>query len=103
MITAERWKELHDATLESIELRWSSGEVVVRIRTGDTTQHHRVLVASSVRRLQCDRQMPWGLSASINEIRGPTSAGDDVVLEIEMQSGDRIRIEAGAFTLRDRE
>lgn len=103
-MTTERWNELHDATLESIELRWASGEAVMRIRTSDATHPQRVVVASAVRRVNCDRQMPWGLSVSINEVRGPTATGDDVsVLEIEMQSGDLIRIEAGAFSLRDAE
>ena len=57
-----------------------------------------------MRRLGCDRQPPWGFSVSINEVRGPAAAGDDAsVLEIEMQSGDLIRIEAVAFSLRDAE
>ncbi len=103
-MTTERWTELHDATLESVELRWSSGEAVMRIRTGDATHPQRLVVASAVRRLGCERQMPWGFSVSINEVRGPTAVGDDVsVLEIEMQSGDLIRIEAGAFSLRGAE
>jgi len=100
----ESWAGLHDATLESVELRWSSGEAVLLIRTGDEKHPRRVVVASAVRRLVCDRQMPWGFSASINEVRGPAVADDDAsVLEIEMQSGDLIRIEAGAFSLRDAE
>ncbi|MGN6111297.1 MAG: hypothetical protein ACTHU0_39740 [Kofleriaceae bacterium] len=98
------WTELHDATLESLELRWSSGDVVMRVRTSDPTHPRRVVLASAVRRVRCDREMPWGFSASINEVRGPMAAGDDVsVLEIEMQSGDLIRIEAGAFRLEDLE
>ena len=97
------WTELHDATLESLELRWSSGEAVMQIRTGDASHPQRVVVASAVRRLGCDRHMPWGFSVSINEVRGPTAAGDAFILEIEMQSGDLIRIEAGAFSLRDAE
>jgi len=103
-MTTESWTGLHDATLESMELRWSSGEVVLRIRTGAPTHPRREVVASAVRRLSCDRQMPWGFSVSINEVRGPVAAGDDAsVLEIEMQSGDLIRIEAIAFSLRDAE
>lgn len=92
------WTELHDATLESLELRWSSGEVVLRVRTGDPTHPRREVLATAVRRLRCDREMPWGFSASIHEVRGPMAADGDIsVLEIEMQSGDLIRIEAGAF------
>jgi len=109
-MTSESWAGLHDATLESMELRWTSGEAVLRIRTGDATHPQRVVVASGVRRLACDRQMPWGFSVSISEVRGrgpgpaAAAAGDDSsVLEIEMQSGDVIRIEAGAFSLRHAE
>jgi hypothetical protein len=46
--------------------------------------------------------MPWGFSVSINEVRGPVATGDDFsVLEIELQSGDLIRIEAASFGSRD--
>lgn len=103
-MTIESLAGLHDATLESMELRWSSGEAVLRIRTGDTTHPQRVVVASAVRRLHCDRELPWGFSVSINDVRGPVASGGDTsVLEIEMQSGDLIRIEAVEFSLRDAE
>lgn len=104
MMTTESWAGLHDATLESMELFWSSGEVLLRIRTGDPTHPQRVVVASAVRRFACDRQLPWGVSVSINEVRGPVPVGDDAsVVEIEMQSGDLIRIEAAAFNVRHAE
>lgn len=95
--TTDQWKELHDATLDSIELRWSSGEAIVKLRT---EQGSCSVVGSGVRRLACDRQLPWGFSVSINEIRGPSADGAGVfVLEIEVQSGDVVRIEADAFRL----
>lgn len=100
MNTFECWTELHDATLEALEMRWSSGDVILRIRTGDAMHPHRVVAASSVRRLTCSREMPWGFSLSINEVRGPKPIDDDVFLiEIEMQSGDIIRIEARGFSV----
>lgn len=100
----EFWGGLHDATLEAVELQWSSGEVVLRIRTGEPMQPLRVIVASGVRRLGCDREIPWDMSASINAVRGPVATSDgEAVLEIEMQSGDLIRIEAATFNLRDGE
>lgn len=101
MPTDEPWPDLHDATLETLELRWASGELVLRIRTGDPSHPRREIVATSLSHLDCSRQMPWGPSQSINDARGPTPSGPDVsVLELEMQTGDVIRIEAGAFTLR---
>ncbi|MFT3706053.1 MAG: hypothetical protein QM817_00160 [Archangium sp.] len=103
-MTTVSWAELHDATLESMELRWRSGEAVLRIRTGDPAHPQCVVVASAVRRFVCDRQLPWGFSVSINEVRGPVAAGESAsVLEVEMQSGDLIRIEASAFSLLDAE
>lgn len=96
------WTDLHDSTLESLELSWSSGEVFVHLQTGDARHPRRVLVASEVRRVECSRLMPWGPSASINEVRGPTRLDAvTTALEIEMQSGDLIRIEAIRFELRD--
>ncbi len=99
MSTAEKWRNLHDATLESLEFCWASGEARIRVRTGDGTSSRYIVMASPVRFISCGRQMPWGRSVSINAVRGPTSTGDACVLEIEMQSGDLIRIEAGAFRL----
>lgn len=100
LMGGEFWGGLHDATLEAVELQWSSGEVVLRIRM----QPLRVIVASGVRRLGCDREIPWDMSASINAVRGPVATSDgEAVLEIEMQSGDLIRIEAATFNLRDGE
>lgn len=99
--TDEPWPQLHDATLDSIELRWSSGEALIRLKTGDANHPHRVLVATGLRHLDCPRELPWGPSASINQVRGPAPAGPDTrVLEIEMQSGDTIRIEAAAFSFK---
>ncbi|WP_437753688.1 hypothetical protein [Sorangium sp. So ce1389] len=97
----EAWRSLHDATLETIELRWESGEVRLRIRTGDPEQPQLVVVASSVHRMECARQLPWGFSVSINEVRGPSPIdGGGACVEVEMQSGDVIRIEALEFCVR---
>lgn len=99
-MTNEKWNSLHDATLETLEFRWASGEVLLRIRTGDVIQPHVVVVCSSVRRLECGRRLPWGFSVSINEVRGPTSVeGEFACLEIEMQSGDILQIEATGFSI----
>jgi hypothetical protein len=73
--------------------------VILRIRVGDPVEPHRVIVASTVLRFACDRQLPWGFSASINEVRGPVVRNNTSVLEIEMQSGDLIHIEASSFRL----
>src|SRR6201999_1103664 len=35
MTMLEQWTDLHDAVLESFELRWKSGELILRIRRRD--------------------------------------------------------------------
>lgn len=95
------WTELHDATLLSVELNWGSGEAAIRIRTGDHALPDRTILASFTRSVVCARTMPWGASDSINQVRGPMPGGDQAsVVEVELQSGDVIRIEAASFELR---
>lgn len=100
MLVRDELVSLHDATLESIDVSWSTGEARIRLRVGDASRPRRVIVATAVRRLEVDRQLPWGFSVSINEVREPTPAADGTfVLEIEVQSGDVIRVAAAAFSL----
>lgn len=96
------WRSLHDATLESIELRWSDGELRIRLRTGHAAHPRLVVVASGVSHLACGRQMPWGPSVSIHEARGPVRDhdGKSMGLELEMQTGDVIRIDAADIRVR---
>lgn len=101
MTTYDTLASLHDATLETIEMRWDAGEVILRIRTGDTEQPRREIIASAVRRLAVPRELPWGPSVSINRVRGPTDLeGGVAFIDVEMQTGDVIRIEAKAFSFR---
>ncbi len=88
--------KLHDATLERLSLDWASGraEVLLRTATGNV-----ILRASGVTNLVCPRLHPWGPSSSVNEARGLRAGEGDSVLEIEMQSGDVIVIEATSFAI----
>ena len=43
------------------------------------------------------RSHPWGPSVSINEVRGPIQNDASYRLEIEMQSGDTLILEAREF------
>lgn len=101
MSMQEQLLELHDASLESVVFRWADGELVLQLRSAGTASRRMVLVAHSVRKLACTRLLPWGPSVSINEVRGPSPTADLAasVVEVEMQSGDVICIEASAFHL----
>ena len=89
------FSRLHDATLETIVLDWPNGVVEIRLKTVSGTV---VLQASAVARLSCPRLHPWGSSSSVNEVRSALTSDSRRVVEIEMQSGDVIAIEAGSFT-----
>jgi hypothetical protein len=102
-IPAFAWQDLHDATLDRLELHWKTGEAVLHVRTG-LAAHPRVeVVGTAVQRVACDRRLPWGPSASINRVRGPIAMADGQGqrLEIEMQSGDILVLEATDVAVRD--
>lgn len=101
MQSVPSWSELHDATLIRVECRWEEGRFFVFLRTGDTIFAQVQIVATGGRRLDCPRRHPWGSSVSVNEVRGPTPiAGENLHrLEIEMQSGDVLVLDAEDFEI----
>lgn len=87
---------LHDATLVALQLDWTSGVVILSIRTA--TGDVRLVVASSVG-VRCPRECPWGPSASIGSARVVAEAKGGVMrLEIEMQSGDLLVVRGATVT-----
>ena len=80
--------DLHDATLIAIRLSWEDGTCIADI------QHcilgRCALKFSAVSQLTLPRRQGWGRSVSINSF-SMLSSGH---YEIEMQSGDLIKIEA---------
>jgi len=95
------WERLHDATLVGLECSWESGDVTLRLRTGLPATPRVDIRGLAGRLLLCPRRHPWGPSISVNEVRKPTRSSDNTGwrLEIEMQSGDTIVVEAGEFQL----
>jgi hypothetical protein len=95
------WQNLHDATLVQIQVLWQEARVVLQLKTGIAGYPEVQIVATSFRHVVCPRRLDWGPSMSINDVIGPTPLADPGVsqVEIEMQSGDRVSIEAARFTL----
>jgi hypothetical protein len=91
-------QDLHDATPVSVRLDWATGTVVLELRTDASDAGRMHLIAADTTELLCPRQLPWGPSVSINEVRGPVAHGNTMRVEIEMQSGDVLRIEARSIT-----
>ncbi len=87
---------MHDWTLLSILFEWKSGRVTLAFRT-DGSQSVK-LMAHGVAELHVPRFNEWGPSVSVNKVLGPSDcASGRREVEIEMQSGDRVRIVAVSF------
>ena len=89
------WQRLHDATLVSIALDWSSGEARLVLRLSENPPRTAQLVAIQVFSMHCPRAQPWGASVSVNGVQhviDTTTKRER--LAIEMQSGDTIALEA---------
>lgn len=86
--------DLHDAILLGIHMLWDDGTCTLSIRHG--TLGNLVMIFSAVSCLTLPREQKWGRSASIHSF---TCAGDGEY-EIDMQSGDLIRLRAAGVVLR---
>jgi hypothetical protein len=87
---------MHDWGLISLLFDWKTGRATLSFETYE--QGIVLLVAEGVSDLHIPQLKEWGPSVSVNEVRGPFGDMNDLAkLEIEMQSGDVIRIEAISF------
>jgi hypothetical protein len=89
--------KLHDASLLRVVLLWdeeAQAELQFRLDGPKTV----ALKASGVTNLTCPHENPWGPSVSVNEVRGPVEVQEGIRrIEIEIQSGDTILVEAREF------
>jgi len=85
---------LHDATLLEIRCEWKASQCLFSL---STSHGNSELVFEGVTDISIPHNNPWGPSVSVNETRKlPESA-----YEIEMQSGDLIRITAKSWRFDD--
>ena len=97
---AIHWSSFHDAVLVSLTATWRSGDVRIHLQLCEQPSRHVVVVGREVSLLHCPREHPWGESVHVNLIDppAPTPAGR-LRLNIEMQTGDRIEVEAASFMI----
>lgn len=95
------WKDLHDATIKKIEVTWETGEITIILKTGLHQYPDVRINCFNAVNIICPRYCPWGMSVSINEIRefSLKSGESSKRLEIEIQSGDTIIIDALNFEI----
>jgi hypothetical protein len=89
--------KLHDATLTSIELDWATGNFRASFILGVDPRELRI-VGKDVTSFSYERRFPWGRSVSVNKCQ-IESKGTEVVLTIEMQSGDLLVGKGSAFAV----
>ena len=94
---------LHDTVLLNAVLNWEAGEVKLGVGAWLIQGHRKVnavIRATGLTLFHLPREHPWGRSFYINHVRGPVSLSNERLrMEIEMQSGDVIVVEAGEFQL----
>jgi len=79
---------LHDALLAFVDISWETARCELRLRPIGMPTHF--LRFDGFKHLEFPRRESWGPSASINTLAQPQEG----LFEIELQSGDIIRIEA---------
>jgi len=85
---------LHDALLAAIHVSWEAARCDLRLRPVGLPSHYLVFEGFSL--IELPRREGWGPSSSINTLREAQHG----VFEIELQSGDIIRIEAPHWAFR---
>ena len=83
---------MHDWILVSILVEWAEGTVTIKF---DTAEYGLVEVnVSGLVKLYVPQFNEWGPSVVVNEYEGPIDIHGHQFLSIEMQSGDKIELEA---------
>lgn len=88
---------LHDATLTAIYFDWAAGTCSVRLSLPGAENCE--LKFSGVYELIVPRREPWGPSVSVNSSR---EVGGNI-FEIELQSGDILRVSADSWLFNEHE
>ena len=85
---------VHDSTLTAVHISWEAARCDLRLYPVGGQPH--LLVFEGFTSLTFPRQEPWGPSQSVNSLREPQPG----TFEIEIQSGDVLKISAQHWTYR---
>jgi hypothetical protein len=91
--------QLHDATLDRIEVFWRIGELTLHLRAFiDNKDANLEIKGQGLTALTMPRLQPWGPSDFINRVEAEEFEGGHR-LQIEMQSGDVIEASVARYSL----
>lgn len=92
---------MHDWTLKVLAFDWANG--LVTIYFNNRRSQEAFLVAEGTVKLSVPRREEWGGSVSVNDVKGPeTLENGNLYLCMEMQSGDKIELEARSISMPER-
>jgi hypothetical protein len=84
---------IHDATLSAIYVSWEAARCDIRLFPVGIPPH--LLVFEGFTNIELPRRESWGPSSSVNSVKER-----DGQFEIELLSGDTIRVEAALWAFR---
>lgn len=87
---------MHDWTLINIDYNWAGKVCLLSFR--DSSSELKEVKAIGVLNVNIPHVEEWGSSSSVNEVSGPEQKGNVQYMDIQMQSGDVIHIEASEIT-----
>jgi len=85
---------IHDATLSAIYVSWEAARCDIRLLPVGLSPH--MLVFEGFTNIELPRRESWGPSSSVNS----STEFKPGQFEIELQSGDTVRIEAAHWAFR---
>ena len=89
---------MHDWTFVRLEFDWLNG--FASLVFNNARSEEVIVLAKGVKHLQVPKREEWGESVSVNETDGPRSIKNGLsYLAIEIQSGDKIEIEAKSISM----
>lgn len=89
---------MHDWTLVSLVIDWFKGMLTITFRNSNSDEVS--LLAHGLADLKIPKKEEWGESVSVNEVEGLIILENgNHYLVIEMQSGDKIELEAKFISL----
>jgi hypothetical protein len=87
--------DLHDAVLDEVRFDWKLARLEMLFSAGIGRV---VLTAESATSVNIPCRMPWGPSSQVNTVTvGPS--GGVMQIEIEMQSGDTLQVQAKSVVI----
>lgn len=89
---------MHDWVLNNILINWIDGNIEIHLKNNSSEGY--ILFCKDFSNIKIPRQNDWGESISINETsKIHTQINGNSSMIIEMQSGDKIILEAKEFRL----